>query len=41
MSIDSKNTETKQCAIPSVSNSFSYDEFILKLKNLGFEVKIN
>ena len=40
MNTHSKKTETKQCTIPSVKGSFSYDEFILKLNNLGFELKI-
>jgi len=40
MNTDSKNKEAEQCIIPSVSSSFSYDEFILKLKDLGFELKI-
>ena len=39
MTEENKEAE-KQCDIHVVSSSFSYEEFILKLKQLGFELKI-
>ena len=38
MNTDSKNTETEQCTIPSVSTSTGKNKFILDcLKELGFD----
>jgi len=44
MNTDIKNTETKQCTIPSVSGSFSLEEvkkIASDIMNLGLELRQN